>query len=88
MAALSTARSTTSGGGDYPLTFAVDYPDRRNDHPDRDPRCVRGRRSLATNAEGSGARYAAGIVIIPVALMTVASPNNFTKVAAFGICGD
>jgi hypothetical protein len=28
MTAISTPGSTTSGDGDYPLTFAIDYPDR------------------------------------------------------------
>src|SRR5579859_659193 len=83
MTAISTPSSTTSGDGDYPLTFAVDYPDR---HLDRLSTAFRiltiipiailagflEGGSFATNAGASGTRYAAGgigILVIPVVLM-------------------
>ncbi len=82
MTAISTPSSTTSGG-DYPLTFAVDYPDRSLNRLSTAFRIltiipiailagfIEGG-SYATNAGGSGARYAAGgigILVIPVVLM-------------------
>ncbi len=83
MTAISTASSTTSGGGDYPLTFAVDYPDRSLNRLSTAFRIVMiipiailaaflEGGSFASNAGGSGARYAAGgigILVIPVVLM-------------------
>ena len=83
MAAISTPSSTTSGGDDYPLTFAVDYPDRSLNRLSTAFRVlavipiailagfIEGG-TYATNAGGSGARYAAGgigILVIPVVLM-------------------
>ncbi|MGN6167835.1 MAG: DUF4389 domain-containing protein [Solirubrobacteraceae bacterium] len=82
MAATSTPSSTASGG-DYPLTFAVDYPDRSLDRVSTAFRLIwiipiailaaflEGG-GFASNAEGSGASYAAGglgILVVPVALM-------------------
>jgi hypothetical protein len=83
MTAISTPSSTTSGGDDYPLTFAVDYPDRALNRLSTAFRIVTiipiailaafvEGGSFATNAGGSGARYAAGgigILVIPVVLM-------------------
>src|ERR1700758_3669475 len=83
MTAISTPRSTTSGDDDYPLTFAVDYPDRSLDRLSTAFRILTiipiailagflEGGSFATNAGASGARYAAGgigILVIPVALM-------------------
>jgi hypothetical protein len=82
MAAISTPTSTSSGGDDYPLTFTVDYPDRSLN------RLTTAFRILtiipiailaafleggsASNAGGSGARYAVsgiGILVVPVVLM-------------------
>src|SRR5579862_671057 len=83
MTAISTPSSTTSGDGDYPLTFAVDYPDRSLNRLSTAFRIfmiipiailaafLEGG-SFATNSGGSGARYAAGgigILVIPVVLM-------------------
>src|ERR1700751_4575618 len=73
------------GGHDYPLTFAVDYPDRSLNRLSTAFRIftmipiailagfLEGG-SFATNAGASGARYAAGgigILVVPVALMLV-----------------
>jgi Domain of unknown function (DUF4389) len=83
MTAISTPGSTTSGDGDYPLTFAIDYPDRSLNRLSTAFRIVMiipiailaaflEGGSLATNSGGSGARYAAGgigILVIPVVLM-------------------
>ncbi len=83
MTAISTPSSTTSGGGDYPLTFAVDYPNRSLNRLSTAFRILAiipiailagflEGGSYATNAGGSGARYAAGgigILVIPVVLM-------------------
>ena len=83
MIAISTPSDATSGGDDYPLTFAVDYPDRSLDRLSTAFRIIAiipiailaaflEGGSLATNAGASGARYAAsglGILVIPVALM-------------------
>jgi uncharacterized membrane protein len=81
MAAISTP-STTSGDG-YPLTFAVDYPDRDLDRLSTAFRLIfiipiavlaaalEGG-SFASGAAGAEARYAAGgigVLVIPVALM-------------------
>ena len=82
MTAISTP-STTSGGGDYPLTFAVDYPDRPLDRLSTAFRIITiipiailaallEGGSFAANAGDSGASFAAGgigILVIPVALM-------------------
>jgi hypothetical protein len=82
MAAISTPSSGTNGG-DYPLTFAVDYPDRSLNRLSTALRIVTiipivllaallEGGSFTTNAGGSSARYAAGgigILVIPVALM-------------------
>jgi Domain of unknown function (DUF4389) len=83
MTAISTPSSTTSGDGEYPLTFAVDYPDRSLNRLTTAFRIftilpivilaafLEGG-SIATNSGGSGARYAAGgvgILVIPVVLM-------------------
>src|SRR6202012_6157789 len=83
MTAISTPSSTTSGGDDYPLTYAVDYPDRSLNRLSTAFRIftiipiailagfLEGG-SFATNAGASGARYAAGgigILVIPVVLM-------------------
>ena len=84
MTAISTP-STTSGGGDYPLKFAVDYPDRSLDRLSTAFRIITiipiailaaflEGGSFASDAEGSGARYAAGgigILVVPVVLMIV-----------------
>jgi hypothetical protein len=83
MSAISTPSSTTSGGGDYPLTFAVDYPDRSLNRLSTAFRILAiipiailaaflEGGSFASNAGASGARYAAGgigILVIPVVLM-------------------
>ncbi|MGH3249286.1 MAG: DUF4389 domain-containing protein [Trebonia sp.] len=83
MTAISTPSSTTSGGDDYPLTFAVDYPDRSLNRLSTAFRILTiipiailagflEGGSFATNAGASGARYAAGgigILVIPVVLM-------------------
>jgi hypothetical protein len=83
MTAISTPGSTTSGGGDYPLTFAVDYPDRSLNRLSTAFRILTiipivilaaflEGGSYATHAGASGARYAAGgigILVIPVVLM-------------------
>jgi hypothetical protein len=83
MTAISTPSSTTSGDDDYPLTFAVDYPDRSLNRLSTAFRILTiipiailagflEGGSFATNAGASGARYAAGgigILVIPVALM-------------------
>ncbi len=83
MTAISTPSSTTSGGDDYPLTFAVDYPDRKLNRLSTAFRILTilpiailaaflEGGSFAANAGGSGARYAAsgiGILVIPVVLM-------------------
>ena len=83
MTAMSTPGSTTSGDDDYPLTFAVDYPDRSLDRLSTAFRILTiipiailagflEGGSFATNAGASGARYAAGgigILVIPVVLM-------------------
>src|SRR5579871_5103960 len=83
MTAISTPSSTTSGDGDYPLTFAVDYPDRDLDRLSTAFRILTiipiailagflEGGSFATNAGASGTRYAAGgigILVIPVVLM-------------------
>ena len=82
MAAISPS-STTSGGGDYPLTFAVDYPDRSLDRLSSAFRILTilpiaivaaflEGGSFASGSGGSTARYAAGglgILVIPVVLM-------------------
>src|SRR6201995_205409 len=82
---MSTPGSTTSGGDDYPLTFAVDYPDRSLDRLSPAFRILTiipiailagflEGGGFATNAGASGARYAAGgigILVVPVALMLV-----------------
>jgi Domain of unknown function (DUF4389) len=83
MTAISTPTSTTNGDGDYPLTFAVDYPDRSLNRLSTAFRILTiipiailagflEGGSFATNAGASGARYAAGgigILVIPVVLM-------------------
>ena len=83
MTAISTPSSTTSGDGDYPLTFTVDYPDRNLNRLSTAFRILTiipiailagflEGGSFATNAGASGARYAAGgigILVIPVLLM-------------------
>src|ERR1700740_2574400 len=83
MTAISTPSSTTSGDGDYPLTFAVDYPARSLNRLTTAFRILTiipiailagflEGGSFATNAGASGARYAAGgigILVIPVVLM-------------------
>src|SRR5579884_1636926 len=83
MAAISTPGSTTSGGGDYPLTFAVDYPNRSLNRLSTAFRIVTiipivilatalEGGSFASGAGNSGARYAVGgigILVIPVVLM-------------------
>ncbi len=83
MTAISTPSSTTSGDDEYPLTFAVDYPDRSLNRlstafrifttlPIAILAAFLGGGSLAANAGGSGTRYAAsgiGILVIPVVLM-------------------
>ena len=83
MTAMSTPGSTTSGDDGYPLTFAVDYPDRSLDRLSTAFRILTiipiailagflEGGSFATNAGASGARYAAGgigILVIPVVLM-------------------
>jgi Domain of unknown function (DUF4389) len=83
MTAISTPGSTTTGDDDYPLTFAVDYPDRSLDRLSTAFRILTiipiailagflEGGSFATNAGASGARYAAGgigILVIPVVLM-------------------
>jgi len=83
MTAISTPSSTTSGDGDYPLTFAVDYPNRPLNRLSTAFRILTiipiailagflEGGSFATNAGASGARYAAGgvgILVIPVLLM-------------------
>jgi len=83
MTAISTPSSTTNGDGEYPLTFAVDYPDRSLNRLSTAFRIVMiipiavlaallEGGSFATNAGGSSARYFAGgigILVIPVALM-------------------
>src|ERR1700759_487943 len=80
---MSTTGSTTSGDDDYPLTFAVDYPDRSLNRLSTAFRILAiipiailaaflEGGSFATGAGGSGARYAAGgigILVIPVLLM-------------------
>jgi Domain of unknown function (DUF4389) len=82
MTAISTPSSTT-GGDDYPLTFAVDYPDRSLNRLSTAfriltiiPIAILGAflegGSFAATTGGSGARYAAGgigILVIPVVLM-------------------
>ena len=82
MTAISPPTSTTSGD-DYPLTFAVDYPDRDLNRLSTAFRILTiipiailagflEGGSFATNAGASGARYAAGgigILVIPVVLM-------------------
>src|SRR5579863_4745770 len=83
MTAISTPSSTTGGDGDYPLTFAVDYPDRSLDRLSTAFRIftiipiailagfLEGG-TFASSAGASGARYAAGgigILVIPVVLM-------------------
>src|SRR5947208_11791367 len=82
MATISTPSSTASGG-DYPLTFAVDYPERSLNRSSTAFRiftiipiailaaALEGG-SFTTNAGGSEARYAAGgigVLVIPVVLM-------------------
>jgi Domain of unknown function (DUF4389) len=83
MTAISTPTSTTNGDGGYPLTFAVDYPDRSLNRLSTAFRILTiipiailagflEGGSFATNAGASGARYAAGgigILVIPVVLM-------------------
>ena len=83
MTAISTPSNTTSGGGDYPLTFAVDYPDRNLNRLSTAfriitiiPIAILGALleggSFASDAGGAGARYAAGgigVLVVPVALM-------------------
>ncbi len=83
MTAISTPGSTTNGGGDYPLTFAVDYPDRSLNRLSTAFRFLTiipiailagflEGGSFATGAGASGTRYAAGgigILVIPVVLM-------------------
>jgi hypothetical protein len=75
--------STTGGGGGYPLTFAVDYPDRSLNRLSTAFRIVTiipiallaaalEGGSFASSAGGASARYAAGgigILVIPVVLM-------------------
>ena len=82
MTAISTSSSTASGDG-YPLTFAVDYPDRSLNRLSTAFRILTiipiailagflEGGSFATGAGASGARYAAGgigILVIPVVLM-------------------
>jgi len=82
MTAISTPSSTASGD-DYPLTFAVDYPDRSLNRLSTAFRILTiipiailagflEGGSFATGAGASGARYAAGgigILVIPVVLM-------------------
>jgi small-conductance mechanosensitive channel len=82
MTAISTSSSTASGD-DYPLTFAVDYPDRSLNRLSTAFRILTiipiailagflEGGSFATGAGASGARYAAGgigILVIPVVLM-------------------
>src|SRR5579864_5056518 len=83
MTAISTPSSTTSGDGEYPLTFAVDYPDRSLNRLSNAFRiftiipiailaaALEGG-SFGASAGGSGARYAGGgigILVIPVLLM-------------------
>lgn len=82
MAAISTPSGTASGG-EYPLTFAVDYPERSLNRLSTAFRiftiipiailaaALEGG-SFTTNAGGSEARYAAGgigVLVIPVVLM-------------------
>jgi len=83
MAEISTPSSTTSGGDDYPLTFAVDYPDRSLNRlttafriftiiPIAILAAALEGGSFASNAGGTGTRSAAGgigILVIPVLLM-------------------
>src|ERR1700752_1999224 len=83
MTAISTPSSTTSGDDDYPLTFAVDYPDRCLNRLTTAFRILTiipiailapflAGGSYATNPGSSGARYAAGgvgILVVPVMLM-------------------
>jgi hypothetical protein len=83
MAAISAPGSSTSGGGDYPLTFAVDYPDRSLNRlstafrvvaiiPIAILAAVLEGGSFASSVGGAGARYAAGgigILVIPVVIM-------------------
>jgi small-conductance mechanosensitive channel len=84
MASISTPADTTGGEHDYPLTFAVDYPDRDLDRMSTAFRILTiipiailagllGGGNFATNAGGSGARSAGisgvGILVIPVVLM-------------------
>jgi hypothetical protein len=85
MTAISTPSSTTSGDDNYPLTFAVDYPNRDLNRLSTAFRILTiipiailagflEGGSFATNAGASGARYAAGgigILVIPVVLMLV-----------------
>lgn len=75
--------NTASGGGDYPLTFAVDYPDHSLNRLSTAFRLITiipvailiatlEGGSFASNAGGAGARYAAGgigVLVIPVVLM-------------------
>jgi hypothetical protein len=82
MTAISTPSSTTSGGG-YPLTFAVDYPDRSLNRLSTAFRiftiipiallaALLEGGSFGAQAGASGARYAAGgigILVVPVVLM-------------------
>jgi len=83
MTAIPTPGSTTSGDGDYPLMFAIDYPDRSLNRLSTAFRIVMiipiailaaflEGGSFAASSGGSGARYAAGgigILVIPVVLM-------------------
>jgi hypothetical protein len=83
MTPISTPSSPTGGDGDYPLTFAVDYPDRSLNRLSTGFRILTiipiailagflEGGSFATNAGASSARYAAGgigILVIPVVLM-------------------
>ena len=83
MSAISTPTSTTGDGGGYPLTFAVDYPQRSLNRLSTAFRIITvipvailaallEGGSFASNAGGVGARYAAGgigVLVVPVALM-------------------
>jgi Domain of unknown function (DUF4389) len=83
MTAISTPGGTTSGDSEYPLSFAVDYPDRSLNRLTTAFRIVMilpiailaallAGGSFASNDGGSGTRYVAvgiGILVIPVVLM-------------------
>jgi hypothetical protein len=98
MTAISTPGGRTGGDGEYPLTFAVDYPDRSLNRlttafriftilPIAILAAFLEGGSFATNSGGSGARYAAGGIGILVIPTSVSQAANNTRCTCHGRCG-